>query len=105
MTLDKLKSEYKKSITLEGDDLEQITEEIDEADTLDEFIAIAGIILSTFPFFIFFAHIPAISINSSNVSASSISSVICSKSSPSKVMDFLYSDFNLSNVIAFSFLR
>ncbi|HEY4755780.1 MAG TPA: hypothetical protein VIH28_06985 [Ignavibacteriaceae bacterium] len=42
MTLDKLKSEYKKSITLEGDDLEQITEEIDEADTLDEFIAIAG---------------------------------------------------------------
>ena len=42
MTLKDLKEEYKKSITLEGDDLDQLTQEIDEADTLQDFIDVAG---------------------------------------------------------------
>lgn len=42
MTLDTLKEEYKKSITLEGDDLDQLTEEIDDSGTLQEFIDVVG---------------------------------------------------------------
>lgn len=42
MTLETLKTEYKKSITLKGKDLRQLTEEIDQATTLNDFIDVVS---------------------------------------------------------------
>ncbi len=46
MTLETLKEEYKKSIqarNMADEDYEALVEEIDEADTLDEFIKVVGL--------------------------------------------------------------